>query len=41
MTWDVGMRRTLALLDQVHRLIEQVAQRVADHQCLRRPFDRR
>lgn len=39
--WDVGMRRTLAQLDQVHRLTEQVAQRVADYQCLLKPFDRR
>lgn len=40
-TWDIGMRRTLVQLDQVHRLTEQVAQRVADYHCLRRPFDRR
>ncbi|GAA3064401.1 hypothetical protein GCM10010464_31010 [Pseudonocardia yunnanensis] len=40
-TWDIGMRRTLAQLDQVHRLTEQLAQRVADYQSLRRPSDRR
>ncbi|GAA1204827.1 hypothetical protein [Pseudonocardia alaniniphila] len=40
-TWDIGMRRTLAQLDQVHRLTEQVAQRVADYQSRLRPSDRR
>ena len=40
-TWDIGMRRTLAQLDQVHRLTEQVAQRVADYQCRLRRSDRR
>jgi hypothetical protein len=40
-TWDVGMRRTLAQLDQVRRLTEQVARRVAHYHCLLRPLDRR